>query len=1130
MDHNHDPGTGDTMRDIDHYMTNSIPDQHYNDFLAADPANGGYNASWDLSASQVTHSPHDNWHSQSMPDQNVGLYPQQFTSNQTIHPQSASPYPTYQDPPQGQTHQAFDPSLTGYHNQQYFSVPPSQGQYQFQQPQQQHRSLQPQPTATSPPQALQPGPQSPTPTPAQTASKPSTLQINFKEIIPAGQVSGIFTVISAAELSNAANSRQLSPFIHVGIEDFEFPINKAVLPARPKRRSRNELRALARGDATLLAKLGKSSSTKVKRAALPNTSKAPKPKSLHKQIQTIKGSKREEVGSSGDESSGSESYDSDSDEEAELPNPLPLSRPEGDARGALRYDTLKAVFRAQRSKLPAAEIRKGLGDFWTVIQPIRAQFKTDVAALKDAKEKEQKDKLPSLEKRVRSQCDSIEIVLSAALQHGHRSILATFSENLPFLQFCFQILLEVSNQGEIDSKLPKSVLECLAMCNTLTEDKLTKTRLSKVFPRFLKKGNAETQSLIRSIETKSKEATRFYETDLKAAANESSKDGVSPKPTSVPSPSLTNAPSPRPTTASSPKPTVATPSTSAVASARPATSMVAGVKRPASGASTQPTKKVNGNTAAAVSSATGPKKAPVAGPAIKATANVAATTSKTDIKPPVTAVKTKTAVSKPSAFFNNAMQSATKKPASAAKPAVSVVAAALKSVEKMPAEPAAKSSFSFADTMASLSKPAEKAPTPKPKEENLDETPEEKRRRLRKEARRGLRVKFKPDGSLVEVRFLEHDPNEDERADSNMKRDVSDVGGEGRMFKQHKDQVDLDEDEDATGPQDLKPFSSPNLINFDDIDPEERERNVKHLGGGSAPLVSPEKDARETYEANTLMVYYANPADIPPTPKEPVEDNDMASAEATKDFGAPSELVMERAAKLKAPPQRATTDISAILAALQPKTQPPPVPVTQQPAQTNFSTNVHALLSQFQQNAASQQAPVVQQQPSQPAVDLTALLASLQGSKPSHPPAQPQIQAQAAAPVAPQLDLASLMASLQGNRAAAVPIPGFPPPPQPGAFPPSAFNAANMPPIPPQFLQQFQQLQQSQQSQQQQQSYPLENEERRRMRETAGGQEQSQNQPQNFGGQNMPSNAFTQPCKYWPEGRCFRGNNCTFKH
>ena len=107
--------------------------------------------------------------------------------------------------------------------------------------------------------------------------------------------------------------------------------------------------------------------------------------------------------------------------------------------------------------------------------------------------------------------------------------------------------------------------------------------------------------------------------------------------------------------------------------------------------------------------------------------------------------------------------------------------------------------------MANLQKQKE-APTPKPEDVRKPETPEEKQRRLRKEQRRKLRVSFKADGELVQIREFIHDPEEELGHEDSQMRDVGDSKGEGQMLKMHKDLELMDEDEDYEPPEEIEPM------------------------------------------------------------------------------------------------------------------------------------------------------------------------------------------------------------------------------------------------------------------------------------------------------------------------------------
>ena len=218
--------------------------------------------------------------------------------------------------------------------------------------------------------------------------------------------------------------------------------------------------------------------------------------------------------------------------------------------------------------------------------------------------------------------------------------------------------------------------------------------------------------------------------------------------------------------------------------------------------------------------------------------------------------------------------------------------------------PAPKSGFSFAATMAALETQKE-APPVKVQETRKPETPEERRKRLRKEERRKLRVSFKGDEDLVQVREFIHDPDEELGHEDSQVRDVKDTRGEGQMLKMHKD-LDLEEDEDYEPPEEIvmpewnipprkysaracKRASADNYtaIDFSIIDDQELARNYTSRGG-KVQVQSSERATQEQRELSTLMVVYTNPSDVPFSPREPSDPFSGQSVEE-ETFGAPTE-------------------------------------------------------------------------------------------------------------------------------------------------------------------------------------------------------------------------------------------------
>ncbi|GAB7341357.1 hypothetical protein MBLNU457_7617t1 [Dothideomycetes sp. NU457] len=923
------------------------------------------------------------------------------------------------------------------------------------------------------------------------SATPSTVdQLQLISAIPKGTIDGRFHILDYAQLSAATDSKRMNVFVNVGQHDFEYPINRAALPTPSQRKSRTELRRLAADDPKLLAKLGK----KVPKKAA-GLNKAPKETTrIIKSVVTPAGVKHE-VQSPSDYSS-SEEDSSDYESEDEQPFPLPSKRPDDNPLEAVKYDATKALWRGGRY-IASSEIRAGLKDYWEVVRTIRDRWKADAAAVVEAEEKNRKGEVPLLKSRVKDQLNMIEVAFKAALEHGHKSILELSAENVPFVFLCYQFLLDRHKANDLDGPLVKAILGLLAVCSTLTEEKLTKTHLVKVLPRFSKKGSDEIAALVRKIEAAAKEGTRKKNNEEKIATE----DAASPK------------------DVGSPK-----------------TDTTTGVKRaaPSGTVNGQPSKRIASSSLNNVTTASPTEKA-VNKPAAVTVAKVAqkpATGTAVTTQP----LKTKTVASKPSSMFSGA-QAAPKKPAattpSSTKPAVSsVVASTLKNLDDkskktiVAAAASVKPAFSFADTMANLGKPKEeKRPTPKMDQESVNETEEQKKKRLRKESRRHLRVSFKPESTLEEVRFFTHDPDEEFGHDASMMRDVSDVGGEGRMFKQHKDNVDVDEEDDGPGEEEVRPYTEPSAIDFAEVDKDERERNYEQFGGGEQKVESAEVPLREQYEMETLMAVYTAREDIPPSPKEAPETSEPDN-EPVKEFGEPGGVAAERAARLRAakttpaPPQKAqpqqqmpsgSTDIAAILAALTPQNQQQSAAPQPAPTQTQDQMSaIQNIMANFQQSAPPQAAaPPAQQAAPQNALpaNLASLFANLQaqGGQPA-PASTPAPAPVAQAPQAP--DLAALFASLgQGAAAPAAPpnMQGF----GSNGFPSLPFDFGNNAPPP------------------QSQGYPYENEERKRWRETSdeGGRGQEKKKKGGF-----HDKRFTQPCKFWQQGKCQKGDKCTYLH
>ncbi|OAA39457.1 zinc finger protein [Metarhizium rileyi] len=194
-----------------------------------------------------------------------------------------------------------------------------------------------------------------------------------------------------------------------------------------------------------------------------------------------------------------------------------------------------------------------------------------------------------------------------------------------------------------------------------------------------------------------------------------------------------------------------------------------------------------------------------------------------------------------------------------------------KTEAKVPTPKSAPSSASALSGIASLldsinAKKPEVVPVTSKDSKSPDssETPEQRAKRIRKEGRRKLRVSWKPEGELVQVRIFQKGDEEDEGRDVNMIRDAGDDRSEGMVLKQRAD-VDEDEDDDDIPYQ---PWIGPTATDFSDLPSDVRNKNYVTRGGNitfktDEQTVITERGQRE------LMAIYTDVDDIPPSPKSP---------------------------------------------------------------------------------------------------------------------------------------------------------------------------------------------------------------------------------------------------------------------
>ncbi|RAL09082.1 uncharacterized protein BO97DRAFT_375446 [Aspergillus homomorphus CBS 101889] len=803
---------------------------------------------------------------------------------------------------------------------------------------------------------------------------------------------------------------------------------------------------------------------------------------------TAKGANKKMDGAA--ESSESETDSSDSEleienQDPEESSPLPATRPT-EPEAAAKYDVLKAVWSPRNRRPNVDKVKSALVAFKDVVKTVRDAWKDSSQAMKAAENTGNNEEATRLKKDVVLQRRLMDVVVCATLEMGHPIIVEKLGEHPIAVAAMYSFLLDRHQAADFDGALTVNILKLLSRFVTMDEDVLQKTNVAKLLPRFVKKGGPAVKKLAQEIMDNAAASTKRKQDSAKPAA----KDGSPSKQTST----VLGA------TASD--------------GARPE---LAGSKRPRDAESNgQPaTKRVvvtsNNKNASKPGGAVAAPKRPQDAVLDNKGASAQPSRPKTNIVAP-----------KPTNLFGS-LSSASKRPGTSnAERAAAAAAKTSNPPERREPQPAPpRPTFSFGDLMADLNKPKEPAPA-QPAEPKTPETEEEREKRLRKEARRRLRVTWKPDESLTEVRLFTHDPDEELGPGDRMQREAGDVKGEGSVLKLHRDLDEEDDEEGGIREEQLLEYFVPSEIDFDEMPFEERGRNFIKRGGVEIPE-SAEKKAQEHREATTLMVFYTSPADVPSTPKEPPQPDTEEAVPDVVSFGEVPDHVMARqnryfAAVKPQPPAAAT---------------PAPAPAPAATAQAPFDiSNLLKIIQSAPQQPKSTPPPQTQPAPA-PMSDLERTFSLFRQPQPQPQPASqppmlqmPQFSAAPQAAAGQAIDLQNILAIMNAQKQM-----------QPAATAPQA--PPTQPSIAPNLAAIFSQINGQSQpgaGNMPQQSVHFEDPERKRLRETGaydGADDDRSSYPKrnkyNDLGKKHPK-AGSVPCRYWQSGKCRKGDECTYRH
>ncbi|CAH0020246.1 unnamed protein product [Clonostachys rhizophaga] len=515
----------------------------------------------------------------------------------------------------------------------------------------------------------------------------------------------------------------------------------------------------------------------------------------------------------------------------------PPTRP-SDPIEAARWDAIGIVYidpsETKTNSLVASRVQQA-GDFFIKLRSEMNQAKQELDQA--TKESKTDPELQELKKIYERKKQALFKVLDDTVEHADDSVLNNLGGHHKLVLSLINVLIFSIKAGDFSGELPKVVLELFTHFQ-ITRKIAETTNFDTVRKRFAEKGDSDVRELVREISAKIKKYLRLIEESTGyTGTSAASRAAKAPKPAAG---STVKRGRDDDTSAETRivKKVAVEPGSGSLSKklAQPKLQLTSASKTTAA--------------KAAASSLQLDKQRTVAKPLSKAEPVTGSDHAKTssDDKPRLEHKKPLAKVEKtkpnPAKADPRATVPKTAAPPSASSSALSGIASLLDSINapRPVTPPAAKEG----------------------KESELPETAEEKAKRLRKEARRKLRVTWKPDSELVQVKTFEKEEGEDLGRDVNMIRDAADDRAEGMVLKRGVDVEEEDEDEDIP----YQPWLGPILSDLSSLSEEARKKNYTTRGGQVSFSTEEQKRIAERGQRE-LMAIYADPSDIPPSPKSP---------------------------------------------------------------------------------------------------------------------------------------------------------------------------------------------------------------------------------------------------------------------
>lgn len=534
-------------------------------------------------------------------------------------------------------------------------------------------------------------------------------------------------------------------------------------------------------------------------------------------------------------------------------NPRPI-----DPLKALEYDVIKILW--HDPKLPDLERRvvpdrvNAFGDYVTDIWTKARDLKNEIKKFQDGTDQA---KLESLRADLDNVHNSLRLVIEAAIKFGDNFIISQLGSHAKFLGRLFITLRQLFEAEDYNGPLPKAILKLISLFVTVETEFLTeKVKLDRTRQKYKDNLDEEATAYMNQVFENAKQRSALKAQETRELPKKA--DDIKKMPSG----------GPKKVAPASAKDTALVPKASPVKKEMPLKKAITGIKK------MQPIDYSGLESARKVSSVAGkvnppqasskrpsdddvdsrvPKKAAVENSAgAPSTAKAVASTTPTISQVPSTA-----------------SAQARSRPSGSMLPGRSRVVA--KAQPKKPTPQQSATSSAIGDLLASIQQPKEE-----PKQEEPAkplESPEEMERRLRKEARRRLRVSWKPDSELADVRIFEHDTAEDRGRDHSMLRDARDNRSEGLRLKQNVADIDDEGEGDGIGDEIIRKYYEP--IPYAERRLEECAMPLGGRGkafvtrGGLRPVESEQKKFMEEYESRELMAIYTSTSEIPETPRSP---------------------------------------------------------------------------------------------------------------------------------------------------------------------------------------------------------------------------------------------------------------------